>query len=83
MPARHRPARAQGIGDPFEMHYTPNGTPVKDRSAIGLTFADKPPRFEVLIGECANMAIEVPPHDPHYMSEATFRLRADARILSL
>ena len=80
---RHRPAHAQGSAMLFEMHYTPNGTPVKDRSAIGLTFADKPPRFEILIGECVNIALEVPPHDPHYKSEATFRLRADARILIL
>ena len=27
----------------LKMHYTPNGTPVKDRSAMGITFADKPP----------------------------------------
>ncbi len=66
----------------FEMHYTPNGIAVKDRSAVGITFAEKPPRYEMLIGEFANMAIEVPPHDPHYMAEATMRLRADARILS-
>src|SRR5262249_25030792 len=44
--------------------------------------APKPPRYEMLIAEFANMAIEVPAHDPHYKAEATFRLRADARILS-
>jgi len=66
----------------IEMHYTPNGTSVKDRSAVGITFADKPPRYELLIGEFANLSIEVPPHDPHYMAEAAFRLRANARILS-
>jgi hypothetical protein len=66
----------------FEMHYTPNGTKVKDRSAVGITFADKPPLRELLVADFANMAIEVPPHDPHYKAEATFRLRADARILA-
>jgi hypothetical protein len=66
----------------FEMHYTPNGTAVKDRSSVGITFAEKPPRHEMLIGEFANLAIEVPPYDPHYKAEAAFRLRADARILS-
>jgi len=65
----------------FEMHYTPNGTAVKDRSAVGLTFAPKPPKYEMLLNEFANMAIEVPAHDPHYKAEALFRLRADARIL--
>lgn len=66
----------------FEMHYTPNGTAVKDRSAVGITFADKPPRHEMLIAEFANLSIELPPNDPHYTAEAAFRLRADARILS-
>jgi peroxiredoxin len=66
----------------FEMHYTPIGKAVKDRSSIGLTFAKKPPRFEMLLSEFANMAFEVPPHDPHYKAEAAFTFRADARILS-
>ncbi len=66
----------------FELHYTPNGTAVKDRSSIGLTFAKKPPRFEYFTNEFVNMNIVVPPHDPHYRAEAVFRLLADARILS-
>jgi peroxiredoxin len=66
----------------FEMHYTPNGTKVKDRSYIGLTFAKKPPKFELFMSEFANMGITLPPHDPHYVAHATMRLPADARILS-
>ena len=58
----------------FEMHYTPNGKAVKDRSSVGITFAKKPPKYEMFMNEFANMAIEVPPHDPHYKAEATFRL---------
>ena len=66
----------------FEMHYTPNGKVVKDRSSVGITFADKPPKYEMLISEFANMAFEIPPNNPNYKAEASFRLRADARILS-
>jgi peroxiredoxin len=66
----------------LEMHYTPNGTAVKDRSAIGIKFAKKPPKYELFMGEFANMGIAVPPYDPHYRAEATFRLPADARIIS-
>ncbi len=66
----------------FEMHYTPNGTATKDRSSIGLTFAP-PPKFELMQNSFANESIFLPPHDPHYRAEATFRLRADARIVSL
>jgi hypothetical protein len=66
----------------FEMHYTPNGTACKDRSSVGLTFAKKPPRYEMMLNEFANMAFEVPANDGHYKAEASFRLRADARIIS-
>jgi hypothetical protein len=67
----------------IEMHYTPNGTSVKDRSSVGLTFAKKPPRFEMFMNEFANTNIVVPPQDPHYRAEATLRFPADARILSV
>jgi thiol-disulfide isomerase/thioredoxin len=66
----------------FEMHYTPNGTKTKDRSKVGITFADKPPKFEYFTNSFMNESIEVPPFDPHYKAEATWRLRGDARILS-
>jgi hypothetical protein len=67
----------------LEMHYTPNGTATKDRSAVGLTFAKKPPRYELVINEFANMNIAVRANDPHYRAESAFRLPADARLLSL
>lgn len=66
----------------LEMHYTPNGTAMKDRTSVGLTFADKPPKFEMFMNEFANMNISLPPHDPHYRAEATLRFRDDARLLS-
>jgi peroxiredoxin len=66
----------------FEMHYTPNGKAVKDRSAIGLTFARQPPRHELFIDEFANTWFEVPPGNPHFKAEAGFKFRSDARILS-
>ncbi|HEY7424824.1 MAG TPA: redoxin family protein [Gemmataceae bacterium] len=67
----------------FEMHYTPNGTAVKDRSSIGLIFHKKPPKCEMLMNTFMNESIRIPPRDPHYRAEATMRLPADARILSL
>jgi thiol-disulfide isomerase/thioredoxin/mono/diheme cytochrome c family protein len=66
----------------FEMHYTPNGKVIKDRSSVGIIFADKPPKYEMLISEFANMAFEIPPNSQDFQAEAAFRLRADARILS-
>lgn len=66
----------------FEMHYTPNGKEAKDRSSVGLWFADKPPKYEMMLSEFANTAFEIAPENPHFPAEAAFRLRADARVLS-
>ena len=66
----------------FEMHYTPNGTAVKDRSSVGVTFAKEPPRFELFTNSFANETIQLSPNDPHYKAAAMWRLRADARIIS-
>jgi thiol-disulfide isomerase/thioredoxin len=67
----------------LEMHYTPNGTPQVDRSAVGITFAPKPPKYELCQSEFANSSIAVAANDPHFKAEATFRFPADARIVSL
>jgi thiol-disulfide isomerase/thioredoxin len=67
----------------LEMHYTPNGKKTKDRSSIGVQFAGKPPKYELLMSEFANMGFEIPANEPHHKAEATFRIRADARLVSL
>ncbi len=53
------------------MHYTPNGTAQTDRSAVGITVAKEPPKYELCQSEFANMAIAVTANDPHYKAEAT------------
>jgi hypothetical protein len=65
----------------FEMHYTPNGKAVKDKSSVGITFAKEPPRHELFFNAFVNESIVVPPNDPHYRAEATWRVPADIRIL--
>jgi thiol-disulfide isomerase/thioredoxin len=67
----------------FELHYTPNGTAVKDRSSIGLILCKKKPKFEMLMNPFSNESILLPPREQHYRAEAAMRFRADARILSL
>jgi mono/diheme cytochrome c family protein/peroxiredoxin len=67
----------------FELHYTPNGTKVKDRSSVGIHFAKQPPKYEYFTNSFANESIVVPPHDPHFRAEQIWRLRGDARILSM
>jgi thiol-disulfide isomerase/thioredoxin len=67
----------------FEVHYTPNGTAVKDRSSVGITFAKGPPKYEMFVNAFANESILVPANNPHHKAEATLRLPADARLVSL
>ncbi len=67
----------------FELHYTPNGKAVKDRSSIGISFLKKPPKYEMFTNSFVNESIRIPPRDPHYRAENTHRFRADALILGL
>jgi thiol-disulfide isomerase/thioredoxin len=66
----------------FEMHYTPIGKAVKDRSSVGITFT-KEPRYEMIMNPFINESISLPPNDPHYKAEATWRPRADVRLIAL
>jgi thiol-disulfide isomerase/thioredoxin len=66
----------------FEMHYTPCGKATKDRSSVGIIFADKPPKNELLLSEFANTYFEVPANSENFKAEAAFRFRDDARIVS-
>jgi hypothetical protein len=66
----------------FELHYTPNGTAVKDRSSVGMIFAKEPPKYELFTNAFANDKILLPPKEPHYRAEANLRLRRDARLIS-
>jgi hypothetical protein len=58
----------------FQVHYTTNGTPGKDRSRVGLIFAKEPPRREVRTGLIANATFAIPPgaSDHQVEAEATF-----------
>ena len=45
----------------FQMHYTPNGSPRRDRTRLGLVFADPKTVKHVVVGEAvANTAIDLP-----------------------
>ena len=58
----------------FQVHYTTNGTPSKDRSKVGLIFAKQPPAREIRTGAIANPLFAIPPGaDDHQVeSEGTF-----------
>lgn len=56
--AKRIPAGAELV---FELHYTPIGKPLVDRSRVGLIFADEPPKYRVITQAIPNMRFAIPP----------------------
>lgn len=67
----------------FQMHYTPNGTVYKDRSSIGLIFANEPPERPVLTVPIAQLQFRIPPGADNYQVESSFTFKEDGRIIGL
>jgi hypothetical protein len=71
----------------FQMHYTPNGKEMEDRSSVGLVFAKKPPRHEVLSLPIlnpwfVNRLVSIPPGADNFRIEASQTWKEDVRILN-
>lgn len=65
----------------FQMHYTPNGTAVKDTTRLGVIFATEPPRHEVKVAGIANPRLQIPPGSANHSEHAELRLPFDVQIL--
>lgn len=66
----------------FQMHYTPNGSEQKDRSYIGVTFADpKSVRKRMLGGSPSNHSFAIPPGDPHYKVTSEHQFDEDTDLV--
>jgi thiol-disulfide isomerase/thioredoxin len=65
----------------FQIHYTAVGKAVEDQSSIGLVWAKKPARQEVLTRGIVNTFIRIPPGADNHKEEATFTFDSDAKIL--
>ena len=66
----------------FQMHYTPNGTAVKDRTRIGLVFSKEPPKQILVTGNAMNFAFRIPAGDPNYEVVASKTFNEDTTITS-
>jgi peroxiredoxin len=68
----------------FQMHYTANGTPQKDRSRIGLSFtaADRI-KHEVVTRSVLEQRFEIPPYSPDHEVAGSLRFREDSLLLEL
>jgi hypothetical protein len=67
----------------FQMHYTPNGTVLNDRTKVGIIFAKHPPEKRVSRIVAANSTFAIPPGDPDFHVDGAITLATDAEIVSI
>jgi hypothetical protein len=67
----------------FQVHYTTNGTPGKDRSKIGLIFAKQPPAREIRTGSIANPLFALPPGAANHQVEAEATFSEDVKVWTM
>ena len=68
----------------FQRHYTPNGAATRDRTCLGLVFADpKAVKQSVVGGAVFNQAIALPAGAPDYSLSAEFEAPRDVLLLSM
>jgi len=67
----------------LEVHYTPNGKAVMDRTKVGLIFAKEKPAKRVQTLSAVNGTFKIPPGDPNYKVDASFDIRRDVILASI
>ena len=67
----------------FQVHYTTNGKPGRDRSRLGLILAKEPPQREVRTGLITNAVFAIPPGAANHPVEAEATFNEDVKIYSL
>lgn len=68
----------------MQLHYTPCGTPQKDRSIVGIKFADPNTVKTTAQSKFAlNLMVDIPPGEPNYKMEASYKVKKDIRLVNL
>lgn len=68
----------------MQLHYTPCGTPQKDRSIVGIKFADPSTVKTTAQSKFAlNLMVDIPPGEPNYKMEASYKVKKDIRLVNL
>jgi peroxiredoxin len=65
----------------FQLHYTTNGTATEDLTRIGMTFADKPPKYEVKTASIVNHRFEIPAGVDNHQVVASIPIPTDVQVL--
>jgi mono/diheme cytochrome c family protein len=64
----------------LQMHYTANGKEGKDRTRVGLVFANEPPKERVMMLAAATKKFAIPPGADNYQVDAKITLQGDATL---
>ena len=67
----------------FQMHYTVSGKAAKDRTKLGIVFANEAPKERVMTLGALNNQIAIPPGDPNYTAKAMTPINNNMTMLSL
>jgi hypothetical protein len=67
----------------FQVHYTANGTPARDRTSVGFVFAKQAPQREVLTSAFVNALFVIPAGAANHRVDSAIEFAQDARILAL
>ncbi len=67
----------------FQVHYTPTGKALKDRSYVGMRFARETPKFRAVRGLAVNPGFRIPPNDPNYEVRASWKFDREVTLDSL
>ncbi len=86
-PKNYRPGRIKLIPKGsvlmFSMHYTPNGTPAKDQTKVGLVFAKGPVEKRVITAISGTRNFAIPAGDPNYEVKSSWVFKEDSHIEGL
>ncbi len=67
----------------FQVHYTPNGKPVKDRTSIGLVFSKHAPEYEVKTIGVSNGSFIIPAGEGEYRVDSAAVFTEDSVVWSM
>lgn len=67
----------------FQMHYTPSGKEMKDRSLVGLKFAKAPVDKVITTTAAWDPNFRIPPGAPNHEVKANYEVEQDIEIVSL
>jgi hypothetical protein len=67
----------------LQLHYTPNGKAVTDRTKIGFIYAKEPPERRVMSMLAANYFLKIPAGNPNYEVHSRLTLPLDVKLVNL